>query len=74
MLTFVVWRRSELFFLERFSTDTEIALYSIPFGMVMALGMIPLALSGVLSGPRSPRSTEAERWTASAPVSGARCV
>ena len=48
VLTFVVWRRSELFFLERYSTDTEIALYSIPFGMVAALGMIPLALSGVL--------------------------
>ena len=49
VLTFVVWRRSELFFLERYSTDTEIALYSIPFGMVAALGMIPLALTGVLA-------------------------
>ena len=38
------------FFLARYSTDTEIALYSISFGMVAALGMIPLALSGVL-GP-----------------------
>jgi O-antigen/teichoic acid export membrane protein len=50
VITFVVWRRSELFFLARYSTDTEIALYSISFGMVAALGMIPLALSGVL-GP-----------------------
>lgn len=48
VLTFVVWRRSELLFLERYSTDTEIALYSIPFAMVAALGMLPLALSGVL--------------------------
>jgi O-antigen/teichoic acid export membrane protein len=49
VLTFVVWQRSELFFLARYSTDTEIALYSIPFGMVTALGMIPLAFGGVLS-------------------------
>jgi O-antigen/teichoic acid export membrane protein len=49
VLTFVVWRRAELFFLERYSTDTEIALYSVPFGMVAALGMLPLALSGVLA-------------------------
>ena len=49
VITFVVWRRSELFFLDHYSTDTEIALYSIPFGMVAALGMIPLALSGVLA-------------------------
>jgi O-antigen/teichoic acid export membrane protein len=49
VLTFVVWRRSELFFLERYSTDAEIALYSIPFAMVTALGMLPLALAGVLA-------------------------
>jgi hypothetical protein len=29
VLVFVVWRRSELSFLERFSTETEIGLYSI---------------------------------------------
>jgi len=30
-LTFVVWRRSELFFLERLSTDSQVGFYTIAF-------------------------------------------
>jgi O-antigen/teichoic acid export membrane protein len=30
-LTFIIWRRSELFFLERYSTDAEIGFYTIAF-------------------------------------------
>jgi O-antigen/teichoic acid export membrane protein len=49
VLTLVVWRRSELFFLERYATDAEIAHYSIPFAMVTALALLPGALAGVLT-------------------------
>jgi O-antigen/teichoic acid export membrane protein len=48
-VTFIVWRRSELLFLERFSSDKEIALYSIPFAVVTAIGQLPTALGAVLS-------------------------
>lgn len=37
VLGFVVWRRSEFFFLEAYSTDAQIAFYSIAFGAVAAL-------------------------------------
>jgi O-antigen/teichoic acid export membrane protein len=30
-LTFIIWRRSELFFLERYSTDAEVGFYTIAF-------------------------------------------
>jgi O-antigen/teichoic acid export membrane protein len=49
VLTLVVWRRSELFFLERYASDAEIAHYSIPFAMVTALALFPGALAGVLT-------------------------
>jgi O-antigen/teichoic acid export membrane protein len=48
-LTFLVWRRSEFFFLERYSTDTEIALYSISFAVVTALGRLFEAVAAVVS-------------------------
>jgi len=48
-LNFVVWRRSELFFLNAFSTDTEIAVYSIAFALVSAMVRIPEALAAVSS-------------------------
>jgi O-antigen/teichoic acid export membrane protein len=31
LLTFVIWRRSELFVMQRYSTDAEIAFYSVAF-------------------------------------------
>lgn len=37
VITFVVWRRSELFVLERYSTDTQIGFYAIAFSAVSAL-------------------------------------
>src|SRR3712207_39692 len=37
VLTLLVWRRSELLFLEAWSTETEIAIYSVAFAIVTAL-------------------------------------
>lgn len=47
VLTLVVWQRSEFWFLDRFSTDQEIAVYSIAFSAVMSLGRVPFALANV---------------------------
>jgi O-antigen/teichoic acid export membrane protein len=47
LLTLVVWRRSEFFFLERYSTDTQIALYSVVFAFVAALTQFPDAIAAV---------------------------
>jgi len=49
LVTLVVWRRSEVFFLERFSTDAEIAFYSVAFAAFMALAQFPAAISSVVS-------------------------
>jgi O-antigen/teichoic acid export membrane protein len=49
VLTFIVWRRSELFFLKRYSSDDEIAFYSIAFASVTALTAIPMGLSTVIT-------------------------
>ena len=48
ILTFVVWRRSEFLFLNHYSTDSEIAIYSVAFSSVAALLLIPQAIVGVL--------------------------
>jgi O-antigen/teichoic acid export membrane protein len=48
ILTFVVWRRSEFLFLNHYSSDSEIALYSVAFSAVAALLLIPQAIVGVL--------------------------
>lgn len=45
VLELIVARRSELFFLERFSTDHQIAFYSIAFAMVTAASQLPRALA-----------------------------
>jgi O-antigen/teichoic acid export membrane protein len=44
VLTLIVWRRSEFLFLERFSTDRQIALYSVAFSAVSALLLVPQAV------------------------------
>lgn len=49
VVTFVVWRRSELFFLQHYSSSTEIAFYSIPFSLMTALIALPQSLSEVVS-------------------------
>ena len=46
-IQFVVWQRSELFFLDGFSSDTQIALYSIAFAVVYGLARIPEAVATV---------------------------
>ena len=48
VLTLIVWRRSEFLFLEHYSSDAEIALYSVAFSAVAALSLIPQAVVGVL--------------------------
>jgi O-antigen/teichoic acid export membrane protein len=46
-IEFVVWRRSEFFFLQRFSTDAEIGFYSIAFAAALGLTRVPEALARV---------------------------
>jgi O-antigen/teichoic acid export membrane protein len=48
-LNFIVWRRSELFFLNAFSSDSQIAVYSIAFALVTAMVRLPEALAEVSS-------------------------
>lgn len=47
VLELVVWRRSELFILERVASDTQIALYAISFAGLMALVRLAEAIPGV---------------------------
>jgi O-antigen/teichoic acid export membrane protein len=49
VLNFIVWRRSEFLFLKHYSSDTEIALYSIAFAAVAALLRIPEAIGTVIA-------------------------
>jgi O-antigen/teichoic acid export membrane protein len=44
VLTLIVWRRSELFFLEQFHPASELAMYSIAFAAVAALTRAPEAV------------------------------
>ena len=41
IISFVVWRRSELFMLQHYSTDAQIAFYSIAFAAVSGLSKLP---------------------------------
>jgi O-antigen/teichoic acid export membrane protein len=43
----VVWRRSELFVLQHYSTDAEIAFYSIAFAAVSGLAKLPETVEAV---------------------------
>jgi O-antigen/teichoic acid export membrane protein len=49
LITLIVFRRSELFFLEHYASDREVALYSVAFGAVTMLVLVPQALAGVVS-------------------------
>ncbi|HXA55265.1 MAG TPA: glycosyltransferase [Solirubrobacteraceae bacterium] len=49
LATFVVWQRSEFFFLRAYSTDRQIAFYSIAFAAASGLALLPGALAGTLS-------------------------
>lgn len=48
VLTLVLFTRSEFFFLERWSSDAEIALYSIAYAAQAALVLVPSALAAVM--------------------------
>jgi O-antigen/teichoic acid export membrane protein len=48
LVTLVVWRRSEFLFRAYYSTDVEIAHYSIAFASVAAVAAVPERLSEVL--------------------------
>lgn len=48
-IRFVVYRRTELFFLERFSTPTQIAYYSVPFSLVDTLILLPRTVGTVIA-------------------------
>ena len=50
VITWVVFQRSEVFFLQYFSTPDQIAIYSIPFTAVATLLFIPQAMTFVV-GP-----------------------
>ena len=47
VVTLVVWRRSEFFFLDHYVPDAEIAQYSVAFAAVAAIMQLPWALSFV---------------------------
>jgi O-antigen/teichoic acid export membrane protein len=48
LLTFVVFRRSEFFFLDQYSTDSEIAFYSIAFATIYGVTLVFEATGGVV--------------------------
>jgi O-antigen/teichoic acid export membrane protein len=45
LLSVVVYKRSEFFFLDHYATDSEIAIYSIAFAATSALALLPEALT-----------------------------
>ncbi len=49
VLTMVVSRRSELFFLDRYSSDEQLALYSIAFAVMTTLLYLPQSLANVIT-------------------------
>jgi O-antigen/teichoic acid export membrane protein len=48
ILSFVVLQRSEIFFVERYSSDAEIARYSIAFSAILAILAVPTAIRSVV--------------------------
>jgi O-antigen/teichoic acid export membrane protein len=49
LLYLIVWRRSEFFFLNHYSQNSEIAFYSIAFALVTAVVRLPSAMGQVLA-------------------------
>jgi O-antigen/teichoic acid export membrane protein len=47
IIQFVVWRRSELFVLQHYSTDSQIAFYSIAFAAISGLSRLPETIEAV---------------------------
>jgi O-antigen/teichoic acid export membrane protein len=44
----VVWRRTEFFFLKHYADDVQISLYSVPFALTGAIVRLPTAFTSVL--------------------------
>lgn len=44
----VVWQKSEVFFLERFSTLEVVAIYSLSYGLVYMVMQVPTSISNIL--------------------------
>jgi O-antigen/teichoic acid export membrane protein len=70
-IEFVVWRRSEFFFLQHYSKEAEIAFYSIAFAAATGLTRIPEALARVttpavasLAGEGAPDRIRNGYWRA----------
>jgi O-antigen/teichoic acid export membrane protein len=49
LLTLVVWQRSEFFFLNHYSSDAQIAFYSVPFAALTAATIVPQALASTVA-------------------------
>jgi O-antigen/teichoic acid export membrane protein len=49
LLTFLVYQKSEFFFLEHYSSNRQIALYSIAFSAYAALAAFPAALASIVT-------------------------
>jgi O-antigen/teichoic acid export membrane protein len=49
ILTYVVWGRSEVFFLQRFSPESQIPLYSLAFSGVYMLSFVPISVATAAS-------------------------
>jgi O-antigen/teichoic acid export membrane protein len=47
VIHFVVWRRSELFVMQHYSTDAQIAFYSIAFAAVSGLAKLPETIEAI---------------------------
>ena len=45
----IIWKRSEFFFLKAYSSNSQIAFYSIAFAAVSGLALLPDAMSNALS-------------------------
>jgi O-antigen/teichoic acid export membrane protein len=48
ILNFIVFRRTEFFFLNRYASDAEIGIYSVTFAAITAVGRVPDAISTVV--------------------------
>jgi O-antigen/teichoic acid export membrane protein len=49
LVTLIVFRRSEFFFLEHYANDRRLALYSVSFSAVTTLVLVPQALAAAVS-------------------------
>jgi O-antigen/teichoic acid export membrane protein len=49
LLSVVVYKRSEFFFLDHYSSDSQIAIYSIAFAAVTAVALLPEALTSAMT-------------------------